>query len=1077
LLWDATFALHQERILSIMSTLEPSTLRCSPPQKVAQHLRAVVEKASEDEITKQLIHFVDIGLVPPAVFAPWLCISPKSLHSALIQAISAEVRRLAIKKLRKDLRSWQWSLTWDSIGGVQGCVDLLSRFSAKEVKETCRAIGTSAKAIDGEVKREEVTQLFLALQPRFFPVTPQSSQDERTLSAQYRRLLPSCTKEFVTNVIDGDLKGKQGIPHDVCRRLLLLHSDALQAAALRYVFENHPSGKEWLWPLLHDYPSETAAPKGFSASMMFSFVILHRLLEEESPLLSAERCIHEIVQPLLKRAVKKKIDWSMKLQIVDVALKYLEAHPNVAKSLGYERNGLLHLVSMCWSRRPEMFETQFTVLLTYSHKSITKGFFVAFEHLLMGVPRSRRYAVLQFCYKNATGHDLNVEKGLKGAKCFLSSRLLHQLQAAEALGLFSRLRSAQGGEFVGRAGDWDFFLGSGSTPDSKTGDVDMWQTFLLRRAGHQEEAKKIAIKCMQARKQAAVSSSTPEQRAFYAGSVFNFAVACESLELYRQAHEWAQRFIRDSLVVKELYQNPNLDVRVLLAGIPESVDKGVTATDLRRRVKLANQILSSLFDRACMALREPSFSVRSWHGTLCLFSHAVRHRIERSNEVKDALGLSEDELYDVLWKDTQILLTAVEQKALVPSHSRLHVDYLGGILAYGRRPIPLIDGLPSTYRFFDDLAKARDDIWRRYRPTVHPAAASLPDPFPRGLPLQHLCEPYTLDDASLETLAPYIASRRDLALFLDPSLAQRALPSDEETRRAIGVFVDDYSYAFSLLLPTRLGKEEKEARIDRAWTHAINALSQGRMSPGEAVRYWQTTRAYRGLPLGKTETERWPLLPTFDTSSHTIEVEEWNPIPDDIVESKSRTLDNLTYIDVSKRISEIANAKVHSTVEYSMPTIPGVERHEVWSTARIDQAKAFPDVREAQVLSSLLYLDTFSSTKTRILSKAFPSSSDHIRYPAVFLDGHFLSNMKLEKDAALSVLKFHRANVPAPLLAQITDNAMRTLDTTSVDADEYVETQRVAFRLVELLGHSDRPGLAADIAVRTIVGRPDASSW
>jgi hypothetical protein len=1060
------------------SALEPSTIRCSSPRDVVQHLRAVAKTSSEVEITNQLIHFVDIGLVPPSALAPWLHISPSSLPSALLQDVSIQVRRLAIKQLRKALKSSQWSLPWDLIGGVQGWVDLFGRFSVTEVREACRAIGSSATGIDRDLKREKVAQLFMALHPRLFPEASQLSQDERALNAQYRRLLPSCTKDIIIKVIGKELEGVEGISDGVRRQIFLLHSDTLQAAALRHIFEKSDLEKGWVSPLLQDYPPSTAAAKGFSASMMFSFAVLQRLLEEESQLLSAERCIDELVQPLLKRAVRKKAAWSLKQQIVNLAVKYLKAHPKVANNLGYEHNGFLHSVAECWSSRPELFEKQFTVLLTHSLKKQKRGSFEDFEKLLIGISRSRRYPLLRFCYKVATGRDLDVEEDLKGTKCFLSFRLLEQLQAEKSLGLFNRIRSAQGGDFVGCAPVFDLLLGSGSTLDSKTGDVDMWQTLLLRRAGHHAEAKGIAIKCIQARKQAAMSSSTPQQRAFYARSVYHFAIACESLELYQQAHEWAQRFIRDPIVVKSLYQSP-YDERKLLSGIPERINEEVTAIDFHHRVELANQILSGLFKRACLALREPSFSKYHWHGTLCLFFHTVRHRIERSKDIKDRLRLSEEELYDVLWEDTLTVLIAVEEKAILPSHSRLDFNSLGGILAFQHATLPpLKNALPSTYRFLDTLAKARDDLWRKHRPTCHPAVTSLPDPFPRGLPIQHLTTPFILDSPSLGILAPYIASRRDAAVFLRPGLAQRVVPADDETLHAIGKFVDDYYFAFELLLPTMLSRKEKLQQRDRVWAHAIGPLSQGRMSPGEALRYWHTTKVYMNVPLCKTEDEMWPLLPKFHDSASANEVGEWDPLPDGAVKTHNRTLESLTYIDLSKKIwQNSTTAKIGSTMSYDPPTIPAIISEEVWSLTRIHQAKSFPEVREAQMLSSLLYLDTFTSTRSQTLTNAFPSSGDYIRYPALILDEQFLSNLKPRKDLALAALEAHIASVPVPLLEQVAENAMRTLEATSTNADEYVESERLAFMLVQLLGRSDRPELVSNLAVRTIIERPDASSW
>ncbi|KAF2680539.1 hypothetical protein K458DRAFT_345208 [Lentithecium fluviatile CBS 122367] len=1067
--------------------LDPAIIRCSPPQEVAQHLRTVLEKSRAEDITKQLIQYIGIGLVTPCVFAPWLRISCDSLHAALLQDVSLEVRRIAIKELQRRLRSPHWRLIWESVGGIQGWVDIFSRLSVLEVKETCRAIGSCARGIDRELKRDRITQLFEALHPRFFSETSEPTKDQRSLGIYYRRLLPACTKDTVSILINKRLEGMGFILPKMRQYLLDSHSDTLQVASLRYVFEKYPAGEQWLRPLLHERPAESGLPRGFSASMMFSFAVLQRLLKEMTTSLSEGFVIDELVQPLLKRAVKKKAEWSMTQQIVDLAVEYLGAHQAAAGCISYQQNGLLHLVGVCWSHKPELFKPQFELLLTRSRSTTRKPSFDIFEDMLSGVSRPRRYPLLRFCFEIVFSRNLDVENDLKGEPYYLSYGLLDGMRAEDALSLFQRLRSAQGGEFVGRAPNSDHILSYSPTLESRAGDPDLWETVLLRRNHRQEAAESIATQCMQSRMKAAISGSSPEQRAFYAKSVLNFAVASGSLDLYQQAHEWAQRFNRDPLVVKEIYQSQHTDTQSLISGIPDKLCKETTSLELLQRVKLANRILYSLFDRACSSLREPSFTVLNWRGTLCLFVNAVKHRIDRATELKNVLQLSDQEIYDVLWRDTLATLIAVEEKALVPGHERLNADSVGGILHYRQdAAITLENGLPSTYLFFDNLARERDGLWCKYRPTIHPAAVSLPEPFPRGLPIQYLTAPFVLDTTDLEDLAPYIASRRDVAVFPSSTLAQTPVPSDKETRAAIGVFIDDYNFALKLLLPGGLSKEERMGRLEQAWSYATGALSQGRMTPEEAKRYWQTTGLYHDLPVAKVTSNDWPLVPECQPPNEPGEVDEWNPLPGDSTEIKQHTLETLTYIDASKTIGSAGctvvgfsphSPTVNSAMTDLVPTIPGVKLDGIWGCDRIERANRGLKMREGQILSALLYLDTFNSTKTRILAKPFPPSANHVRYPALYLDGQFLSETKSGKYSALAALEAHRTSVPAPLLAQVAENAMRTLDGTSTDARGYVDIEWTAFELLQLLGKSDRPALLSDLAVRTIIERPDASSW
>jgi hypothetical protein len=81
---------------------------------------------------------------------------------------------------------------------------------------------------------------------------------------------------------------------------------------------------------------------------------------------------------------------------------------------------------------------------------------------------------------------------------------------------------------------------------------------------------------------------------------------------------------------------------------------------------------------------------------------------------------------------------------------------------------------------------------------VYPAVTTLPEPFPRGLPIQYLTAPWCLTVQDLEEHAPYVAACVEKALFPDPARALQVAPSDDESKGAIGVFVDVYQHALIL---------------------------------------------------------------------------------------------------------------------------------------------------------------------------------------------------------------------------------------------------------------------------------------
>src|SRR5207253_383298 len=153
-----------------------------------------------------------------------------------------------------------------------------------------------------------------------------------------------------------------------------------------------------------------------------------------------------------------------------------------------------------------------------------------------------------------------------------------------------------------------------------------------------------------------------------------------------------------------------------------------------------------------------SFALHHWNGTLSLFFETVEARVNRSTSLK-VLDLSDDDAFNIIWDDTLDLLVKVEKEILKSGHERLNKNTMNGPLGFQYTRVEVKDAPPSTFRFFDNLAKARDQIWRDYRPTVFPAAATLPEPYPCGLPIQHLTGPFATRPSSPETLTPYMAAR------------------------------------------------------------------------------------------------------------------------------------------------------------------------------------------------------------------------------------------------------------------------------------------------------------------------------
>ncbi|RVD84746.1 uncharacterized protein DFL_006472 [Arthrobotrys flagrans] len=229
--------------------------------------------------------------------------------------------------------------------------------------------------------------------------------------------------------------------------------------------------------------------------------------------------------------------------------------------------------------------------------------------------------------------------------------------------------------------------------------------------------------------------------------------------------------------------------------------------------------------------KEPSFNLRTWNTTLGLIPHVVRQRMI-------IFLFPDDVVYDILWAGLVDLIVKIEKKGLQPRYEKLDLNTVGGVLVYETENpynLKLKDQPPSTYKFLDELAKARDGLWREVRESA--GGTPLPPIFPTGLPIQALIWPYTIASSEIELVAPYTYIRASDAVYLRQT-AEDPIPTGEETRTSIGLFVDDFGAALRLLVPQHLDFMEKKARLKQVLHYAIHHLS-GRLERVEAVIFWK----------------------------------------------------------------------------------------------------------------------------------------------------------------------------------------------------------------------------------------------
>jgi len=539
--------------------------RASSPAENAQYFRKLLDESTEENITRDLLQAVANGSVVPSTYDIWLGVSrsPFAVKAAWTQKFSLQVRQSGTKRLRKLLKSAQWGRTWEALGGTQGLLDLFSDFSVHEVRNVCLAISASAKGEDLKAKREKITELLKALLPRLFPESEYQNPDARPLFKLYQRLVPGCTPQFVTDVLNSKEDWKHFRNHFLYRS----HPETLRELSLQTVFKDRKPGRPWLLALTGQHPSATGTYPRFSASIQFALEVLRLLAKEENSSFPEDDFIEDLIDPLLKRAIRKRIAWSYTKEILELAVQYLEKHPSAANDIDIRWGAMLSVAAICWSRQPAIFESSFASLLliwkkTEDGQSVD---FSSFWTLQRVVSKPRRYAVWRFCYKTVTGQDPDIEADLKAAEGPLNPGVLQAFRPEEALGLFTRLRNVGCDmEFVSTASYGGSVTGIPRSLDDQTGDPDILQVWLThqvadarREQGQIEqannlvaEAEQLARKNVQERKKKAMSSSDQKQRADHAFSTFCYAIASRSFPLYREVQEWGRRFVRDPLTVR-----------------------------------------------------------------------------------------------------------------------------------------------------------------------------------------------------------------------------------------------------------------------------------------------------------------------------------------------------------------------------------------------------------------------------------------------------------------------------------------------------------------------------------------------
>jgi hypothetical protein len=431
--------------------LGSSILRESPPKELAIHLRQLLGKFPEQDISTYLFSAAEAESLPPTVLLVWLSISrsPATVLQALKQEYSILVRSAAIKRFKKDLRGKKWSETWEAVGSTSGLLSLLSQFSVLEVKLFASRIHRGIKGPDVQEKRAKITELLHGLLPLIYPESYFKTSDERPLIYEYSRLVPGCSTGFVDELLRHEKSVL--LTNDSCRfkDLVQEQHEAIRRYCLDRIFgsgENQIDLTAYLRPLCRSVPSLPSNVSGFSESMLFSLNLLKTLVARPEIRLKNFSVLTDLIEPLVRRT-RNRLGVSQVGEIVDLSIKYLEAHSEVVTyRLHFTPGGFLHLCIRLWGLQYPMrvdFESRLVSLFRLVPEHRIRGF-QEISTALTWVKRHSRYHLLRliFLYYGGKKVDIGNEEDLKGLSInYWPCKIFMDMDRVLAVRFLERLRN------------------------------------------------------------------------------------------------------------------------------------------------------------------------------------------------------------------------------------------------------------------------------------------------------------------------------------------------------------------------------------------------------------------------------------------------------------------------------------------------------------------------------------------------------------------------------------------------------------------------------------------------------------
>ncbi|KAI0827811.1 hypothetical protein F5Y06DRAFT_302420 [Hypoxylon sp. FL0890] len=1027
-------------------TLVPDNdiLRNSSAPDLAKYFRELLKKIHEGNLIAHLSGAIDSEAVPPTVVHVYLsvCKDPCAITYALAQSRSFIARRVAINHFIRMCRSDSFQNMWLTIGAVRGMVALMATMSVREVNLLCRGIG-KCMSMRSPVPIRELcfSKLFRALKNTggMGGGFTHKNFDSRSLSPYYNKILTACLPDIVLQEASRNIKFRGKVCHT--------HVRDYQRRFLTQVFSPVSAGQT-ITP--YKFVLEGSAVD-FSLSVLRSFSIIPSCLRA-----NAENLFDDLVRPLARRLCNRRAGPHLQLDLYALIVKCINVEPSIGNALDYS---IISYAIRAWNRareRQDIMKGLLKILLSLTPQTYQwtlDRIVTELQHVQPGL----RFPLLQLLLQNARPFKVDISNAsseeLRSLGDTWPPRLFYLLPSGISLRFFHLLRAVHPhGKFIAadEHGTLEAVMRDTSYHGKQFGDSNIFSTLLhLRHHGRDSsdirwlsEVKEV----LQERKSKAMSMRNAEERANWTQSAVLLSIASGSLQLYENTILWAQKFDRDATIANRLFLKDTLLSREgldLLSGIPQlNTDHTHSLTQLERNIKQANRVLMHYMEMASTQLSFGTFDKDSLLNFQTMPSRIVWRRAELLDALQGGKGVTDDDIYESVWKPSIDMLLGFEHFDLQKGHKPLYFNGIKGPLI-GQSPA--VNPKAHFCKFLDELGKSRDQFWQEYRSKRHPEVTKIGTPWPRGLPIQHL----TPAIPSAWKNMPYLESRARAILFAPRGTLLDPLPADEGTRAAIGPFVDSFVFALRVFSSAVNNWSEREERMQQK--HFFD-LAEGITLPDSIA-----------APFRISNLE----LPAHVSSVNPI---EWNPgrtsvhfppVPH-IIQHSVKFAESC--LDCMLRTDDAQNSRCSDTLISYLQTLKPELIHagktqSIWG-CQGSLKDLTPSQRDALIAVVIEVLNAKYGMASSLFTLPFPSSED-VRFPALYLGNKFLKEQENigTLDSMLRILDSLLASVPVQLLQRLTRSIWNRLEARKNGNNEVF----AAFvEIIKRLARGDSPQAASE---------------